>query len=242
MVMVITFICDTAPSPFENSIPCYQSFESGWVNTLGSFINTWHSECVYGPKGLSAWQVWPHYFLDQYFLFIYFFSPAGPTTWVVTWSMFILPNDRLNVKWRYVCPLFTFDGIYSRGFCHCLTFHLVRFGAGRRVPLLLPPKTVCVLTWSDTRERWPAASVGRCWAQPTSPATWRRTAKPTSTPATKVFCTWQKNMAIAPKNAVEPWFLDCTNVDGKKCAGNIFFKKSMFMCRVLLYILCECTL
>lgn len=66
--------------------------------------------------------------------------------------------------------------------CTPLTFDPVC----RPVPLLSPPKTDSVPTWSDTKARWPVASVGRCSARPTSPATWRLTDRPTSTPVTKV--------------------------------------------------------
>lgn len=60
---------------------------------------------------------------------------------------------------------------------------------GRRpVPLLLPPKTDSVHTWSDTKAKWPVASAGRCSAPPTSPAIWRLTDRPTLTPVTKVLC------------------------------------------------------
>lgn len=115
-------------------------------------------------------------------------SSSGQTTWAVMWSMSTPQKDHLNVKSRWVLKLLAaflwttflppqrFDPL---GCCFYLPLR-------RRAPLLLPPKTDSVHTWSDTKAKWPAASVERCWALPTSPATWRLTARPTSTPVTKV--------------------------------------------------------
>lgn len=67
-----------------------------------------------------------------------------------------------------------------------LTFDPVCCVAYRPVPLLLPPKTDSVPTWSGTKAKSPVASVGRCSVQPTLPAIWRLTDRPTLTPVTKV--------------------------------------------------------
>ena len=100
---------------------------------------------------------------------------------------------------RLCCPLRPFVRMdaallfscVSKLYCFILIFNWMVSNSGSFIkisPILvvtihrhvlqpLPPKIVCAPTWSDMRAKSPATSVARCWVRPTSPATWRHTAR-----------------------------------------------------------------